>query len=84
MVPQLVQAKKKVQGSEVAGEGGRPKVTSVVPVINSSEEQHGEQYSKILGIIASAGKVTIVCGAGISTGAGIPVRALHRAPRRYS
>ncbi|KAF8597005.1 DHS-like NAD/FAD-binding domain-containing protein [Ceratobasidium sp. AG-I] len=43
-----------------------------IPVIRAADETYRQSYRDLLDIIASAAAVTVVCGAGISTTAGIP------------
>jgi hypothetical protein len=45
-----------------------------IPVMHASQPSHYLLYQRLQYLIASAPSVTVVCGAGISTSAGIPVR----------
>ncbi|KAG8732683.1 hypothetical protein FRC10_000769 [Ceratobasidium sp. 414] len=46
--------------------------TPLIPVLRGSDLSHRSLFDRFVDIFASAGKVTVVCGAGISTHAGIP------------
>lgn len=62
-----VQAKKKTGANRTVGEG------HVIPTLG---RLNCKAYLEVQNIVASAERITVVCGAGISTRAGIPVRAV--------
>lgn len=67
-----MQAKRKAPADATAREDRGQNMFSLIPSLGGS---HGDLFSKIQDIIASTPTITIICGAGISTRAGIPVRA---------
>lgn len=50
--------------------------TAQIPVLRAYDKNSSTLFNRFQDILASASKVTIVCGAGISTHAGIPVRVI--------
>jgi hypothetical protein len=51
---------------------------SLVPVLIQERDAHNTFYQRLQRVLALSHSVTIVCGAGVSTSAGIPVRTYTR------